>query len=76
MIIYVLTHEYPDRSAFSVCGATKVRQVAEAWYNSSDETNIYPLDDEHSAVRWMEGIKGWRQLERQKEKENSIGIAR
>jgi hypothetical protein len=65
-VVYVLTHEYSDRSGFDVCGATELPIVADTWYKANDENNVYTLDTNISAKRWTEGVKGWKQKERDK----------
>lgn len=61
MTVYVLTHEYSDRSGFSICGVTEEIAVANAWYQANDETNVYEASVSTSPNHWMEGIEGWRQ---------------
>lgn len=58
-ILYVLTHEYSDRSGFSICGITADYDVAIAWYRANDEANVYQID--YGQVNhWMSGSIGWR----------------
>jgi hypothetical protein len=47
-MIYVLIHEYSDRSAFKVCGITEDRSVAKAWFHAgraadNRETSVYEI---------------------------------
>ena len=61
MIYYLLAHEYDDKSAFNICGLTSRRDVANAWFNGSEENNIYNLHD-GDCVSHFERIKGWKEL--------------
>ena len=44
--IYVLTHEYSDKSRTQICGITMNETVAIAWSLAGDHTHAYklPLD--------------------------------
>jgi hypothetical protein len=61
-VIYVLTHEYSDRSAFSICGVTENREIAEAWAHGNDENNIYPVPSMDETKNWMTGFAGWNSM--------------
>lgn len=58
---FVLTHEYSDKSGFTICGVTATYAVAAAWYNANDENNVYAVTLEENAVHWMKGHKSWRE---------------
>lgn len=51
---FVLTHEYSDRSAVSVCGLTQDANMVQTWLMGSDENKAYkvPLND---VAHWMNG---------------------
>lgn len=65
-MIYVMAHEYSDKSGLAVCGATEDSSVAVAWYRANDENNVYVLNPKVNVTHWMEGVKGWRQEERER----------
>jgi hypothetical protein len=61
-MIYVLIHEYSDRSAFKVCGVTEDRNMAKAWFHAgtamhSRETNVYEVPTVN--VFDTDGYKKW-----------------
>lgn len=41
--VYVLTHEYSDKSAFYICGVTVHLDLAMAWINGGDDTHAYKI---------------------------------
>lgn len=57
---YILTHEYSDRSGFTICGVTELRKMAECWFNANDENNVYFIQDESIVKHWMEGYESWK----------------
>lgn len=59
-MVYVLTFEYSDKSAFRVCGVTESHEVAEAWFRANDETNVYAIAKGDLTTRWIDGLDGWR----------------
>lgn len=67
-MIYILVHCYIDKSALHVCGATDNLLVAQAWYNANDENDIFVADPMAAPEYWMKGIKGWRQMEMDRNK--------
>ena len=60
-MIYVLTHEYFDRSAFTVCGVTEKHTFALAWSNANDENNVYAIEELDKTRNWMQGFDSWKQ---------------
>jgi hypothetical protein len=42
--ILVLTHEYSDKSGFSICGVTRNMAVAMAWCYGNFDNHVYALD--------------------------------
>lgn len=68
-MIYVLTHEYPDKSSFEICGATDSALVAKTWYTASDETNVYEISLNCVPENWMAGLNGWRQVDEKRRRE-------
>lgn len=58
---YILVHRYADKSAFHICGATTVRDVATAWYEATDETDVFEVQLNGTISNYSEGVEGWRQ---------------
>jgi hypothetical protein len=59
-LIYVLTYEYTDKSAFYVCGVTLTKAVATAWLNAGDgQHKVYqmPVDDIRNHTVGHEAMK-------------------
>lgn len=64
-VVFVLTHEYFDKSAFRVCGVTLNYEVALAWFKANDENDVYDCEP-GKIVSALEGRAGWRSRERAK----------
>jgi hypothetical protein len=41
--VYVLTHEYSDKSSFSICGVTEDVNIARTWIQGGPENHIYKI---------------------------------
>ena len=61
-MIYVLTHEYSDKSGFSICGITENPKFAAAWADANDENNVYPIEELDQTMHWMKGFDSWKQV--------------
>ncbi len=55
-MIYVLTHEYSDKSGFAICGVTQHPELALAWKNANDENKVYPIPQLDETRGWMNGF--------------------
>ena len=68
MPVYVLTYEYSEgREGTNICAVTAQLQKAMYWYAANDSTNVYEIVlDDIKVPKWVEGVRGWRQLERDK----------
>ncbi len=61
-MVYVLTHEYADKSGFHICGVTESSLVADTWFRANDENNIYEFNEiDLPPQNWMTGVRGWAQ---------------
>lgn len=60
--VFVLTHEYSDRSSFTICGVTESRLVAHTWINGSYDTHAYkvPIDQIMKAHPGSDGWPRWK----------------
>lgn len=57
--VYVLTHEYSDRSRFQICGVTQSELVVQAWTGAGDNTYAYKITvDQIMAAHPSSG--GWQ----------------
>lgn len=57
--VFVLTHQYPDKSGFSVCGVTMNEAVANAWaIGGRGENKIYRCTPDDIAD-WTTGHEVW-----------------
>lgn len=59
MIVYVLTHEFSDKSGFHVCGVTDSNHVAMTWTRAGDENKVYACDLNGTPAFWLEGLRPW-----------------
>jgi hypothetical protein len=64
IVSFVLTHEYSDRSAFSICGITDNHSIATTWFNANDENNVYEIPQQVPPTNWMDGYKGWKEVKK------------
>ena len=69
-MIYVLTHEYLDKSAFHICGVAENRDVADAWANANNDNNVYPISTVNQTKNWMTGFDSWKKAINENLKEN------
>lgn len=41
--VFILTHEYSDKSHFQICGVTQNDAVMLAWINGGEDTHAYKV---------------------------------
>jgi len=59
--IYVLTHEYSDKSRFQICGVTQTLGIVYAWISGGDSNHAYRIPmDQIKAVHPMSD--GWTEF--------------
>jgi hypothetical protein len=59
-VIYILTHEYSDKSGFDVCGATTSHVQAWTWLRANYENNVYQIQENASPKPYDQGYEGWK----------------
>jgi len=74
-MIYVLTHEYCDKSATHICGITDSTLVATAWYRANSENNVYALGLNADPAEFDQGRMGWRQEQEERNKRHGNATA-
>lgn len=60
--VYVLTHEYSDKSGYQICGATENYVVAMAWHRGGSENHVYHVTLDH-ILDIAPASEGWPQWE-------------